>query len=92
MKPTNKEWKEIYSKLTENFEEYHKSISELDNTPKLPDIEFRKCQGKCLKCDSEEIEYGSTDVDGQELSYDYECKDCGHWGKEWYSMEYIETR
>ena len=58
----------------------------------ISDDEFRKCQGKCLKCDSEEIEYGSTDVDGQELSYNYECKNCGHWGKEWYSMEYIETR
>ena len=55
-------------------------------------IEFRNCQGKCFKCDSEELEYGSVNVDGEELSYDYECKDCGYWGKEWYSVEYIETR
>ena len=40
--------------------------------------EFRICEGRCAKCDSEEIDYLGSDVEGI--------------GKEWYSLTYLETR
>jgi hypothetical protein len=57
----------------------------------IPDDDVRDCQGECFKCDSSNLEYDRANIDGEELSYDYECKDCGHFGKEWYSVGYIET-
>ena len=49
------------------------------------------CKGKCPKCGSENLEYGSTVLDGESLGYKFECKDCNCQGTEWYNLEYVET-
>ena len=54
--------------------------------------EFRICEGKCAKCDSEDIDYLGSGPEGREYYYTYECEECKHIGKEWYSLKYLETR
>ena len=49
------------------------------------------CQGKCPKCESENLEWGNTEIDGQSLGYEFECNDCGCQGTEWYDLVYVET-
>ena len=47
--------------------------------------------GKCNKCKSENITYGSSSPDDTEYYYEYTCENCKHEGREWYHMEYIES-
>ena len=47
--------------------------------------------GKCPKCGSFNIEYGSTELEGNSLGYEFSCEDCGAYGLEWYNLEYSET-
>lgn len=51
----------------------------------------KNCIGKCPKCESEIIEYGSMELDGEELYYEFTCGNCGKSGKEWYSLNYEES-
>jgi hypothetical protein len=46
--------------------------------------------GKCPVCGSYAIEYGSTQLEGDNLGYEFSCK-CGAYGIEWYALEYAET-
>lgn len=48
-------------------------------------------QGACPRCGSHNMDYGDTDLDGESMGYDFTCKDCGTYGKEWYDMTYSET-
>lgn len=48
-------------------------------------------KGACANCNSTNIEYGGTELHDEQMSYDYTCNDCGEPGKEWYTLEYIET-
>ena len=57
-------------------------------TNDLMRIVEQDCQGRCAKCGSDELEYGSMKVDGQECWYEYECEDCGDTGNEFYSLQY----
>ena len=57
-------------------------------TNDLMRIVEQDCQGRCAKCGSENIEYGSMKVDGEELWYKYECEDCGDCGNEYYTLKY----
>lgn len=45
-------------------------------------------QGRCANCGSDNIEYGSMKVDGQECWYEYDCEDCGDSGNEYYILQY----
>jgi hypothetical protein len=47
--------------------------------------------GHCANCDSENIMYYGTDIDGLMLCYDYSCPECDTSGKEWYELNYVET-
>lgn len=47
--------------------------------------------GSCAVCDSTNIDYGNTEIDNQQIGYEYQCLDCKNDGIEWYAMEYIET-
>lgn len=49
------------------------------------------CQGDCPKCGSDNLEYGNTELDGETLGYEFECRECGCQGIEWYDLEYSET-
>lgn len=51
----------------------------------------KQSQGQCPFCDSSNIEYGSTELDCEMLSYDCTCKDCGKSFREWYLLAYVET-
>lgn len=50
-----------------------------------------KCQGKCPKCGSENLEWGNQENDGEMLGYEFECNDCGTEGIDWYELNYVET-
>jgi hypothetical protein len=45
----------------------------------------------CPKCGSENLNYGDTELCGNELGYEFECEDCGCQGTEWYKLSFIET-
>jgi transcription elongation factor Elf1 len=45
-------------------------------------------QGQCPLCDSESIEYGSSEVEDDGMSYEWTCENCGATGKEWYSLQF----
>jgi predicted Zn-ribbon and HTH transcriptional regulator len=47
--------------------------------------------GKCPYCDSEDIEYGTFELEGEEGYYDITCNECEQSSKEWYKMVFIET-
>lgn len=47
--------------------------------------------GICPYCGSDDVEYGSMEMDCGSLSYEMHCNKCGEDSKEWYSVEYSET-
>jgi len=47
--------------------------------------------GRCPKCGSYELEYGSSDLDDMNMGYEFYCNKCEAEGKEWYTLEYAET-
>lgn len=51
----------------------------------------KKCLGMCPKCSSDNLEYGNTELDGTYLGYEFECRQCGCEGIEWYKLVYEET-
>ena len=50
-----------------------------------------KGQGHCPKCGSSNLEYGNTELDGENLGYEFECRECGCEGIEWYYLQYGGT-
>ena len=48
-------------------------------------------QNKCPNCNSDNIEYGSSLLEGNSMGYKITCKDCGCEAIEWYNLEYSET-
>ena len=47
--------------------------------------------GRCPVCGSEDLLYGGSRVDG-DFYYEFGCSECGAKGKEWYKLEYLESR
>lgn len=47
--------------------------------------------GYCAKCNSQEVAYGVLEVVDETIYYPYTCPVCGHQGKEWYNVVYIES-
>ena len=47
-------------------------------------------QGNCPKCGSDELEYGSTEIKGDSLGYEFTCSKCGIQGVEWYDVVFSE--
>jgi len=56
-------------------EDPHKPQKYLSNEP-----------GVCPKCNSRNLNYGDSDIDGETLSYEYECEDCKFSGYESYDL------
>jgi predicted RNA-binding Zn-ribbon protein involved in translation (DUF1610 family) len=46
-------------------------------------------QGVCPKCGGT-LSYGDSDLDGDNIGYDWICDDCGVEGVEWYSLMFAE--
>lgn len=47
-------------------------------------------EGICPVCGSDDLDYHSYEVEGTQLSYQWECNDCHSQGTEWYSLNFIE--
>ena len=47
--------------------------------------------GHCGKCESMNLIYHSQELVDNQIYYLYTCEDCGHEGREWYALTYIET-
>ena len=45
-------------------------------------------QGRCGNCNSENIDYGSSQYEGDYIWFKYECSDCGSQGKEYYNLKF----
>jgi hypothetical protein len=48
-------------------------------------------QGRCPKCQSDNLEYGNSEIEGESLGYEFECRDCGCEGIEWYNLTYSDS-
>lgn len=48
-------------------------------------------KGMCPKCCCSDLEYGNIELDGESLGYEFECRECGCEGIEWYQLNYSET-
>lgn len=50
-------------------------------------------EGKCKKCQSEDLKYHSMELLdlANEVYYPFTCEKCGVDGREYYSLTYIET-
>jgi len=54
----------------------------------------KECMGKCPNCDSDDLDYGSLElesINGEAVYYEFTCNKCGKSGKEWYNLEYTES-
>ena len=49
------------------------------------------CQGQCAKCGSDNLDYQAQELQDNSCYYPYVCQECGHVGKEWYSLSYVDT-
>lgn len=45
-------------------------------------------QGVCPVCNGENLEYGSSDIEGDVMGYEWTCEDCGSEGMEWYDITF----
>lgn len=44
--------------------------------------------GVCPLCGKGDLEYGNSELDGEGLSYEWECNSCRAVGAEWYNVEF----
>jgi len=49
------------------------------------------CAGTCPICGHEDLDYNMDILDAEALVYTFTCPNCGNFGEERYSVEYIET-
>lgn len=47
--------------------------------------------GKCVNCNSINIDYENCEMVDDMISYEYSCNDCESNGKEWYEITYVES-
>jgi hypothetical protein len=52
---------------------------------------IKNCEGLCAKCGSYDVDFYTAISQDNQISYPYSCKNCGHQGKEWYELTYIES-
>jgi len=65
-----------------------KILSEAEDK-KSKDIKFKSNEpGKCPMCGTENLEYGSIDIEDNLMGYPWQCKTCGAKGTEWYTTQF----
>lgn len=47
-------------------------------------------QGICPSCESDDLNYGDSVLDGIYMGFEWECGECGTTGVEWYVLEFVE--
>ena len=47
--------------------------------------------GICPHCESENVEYGNSRLEGDSMGYEMTCQNCGKEFIEWYDLVYSET-
>lgn len=47
-------------------------------------------QGYCPKCGGNNLSYGLSYPDGNQMRYEVDCDDCEWTGYEWYELKFIE--
>ena len=65
------------------------SFSYEDNDSVHPDA-IPHCQGVCPHCGSSDLSYEGAEIDGSDVSYKWECLDCGTTGTEFYTMTFAD--
>jgi len=45
-------------------------------------------QGVCPSCDSEDVCYGVSELEGEGIMFPITCNNCGFKGEEWYGLEF----
>lgn len=51
-------------------------------------INYKVSEGKCVKCESEELDYKAVEIRDKHLFYPYTCTSCGVEAKEYYLIKY----
>lgn len=51
--------------------------------------EYKNKPGYCPKCNSTNLRYEPVYFNGDNCIFDYECKECGLVGEEYYYIEFI---
>ena len=46
-------------------------------------------QGRCPKCNSDDLKYDSLEIVDDSLYYPYTCRQCEFDGREWYNLHFI---
>jgi C4-type Zn-finger protein len=49
---------------------------------------MKKGVGICPVCKGEDLKYHAVQLETDSICYPFTCNDCGHDGKEWYTLEY----
>jgi hypothetical protein len=47
-----------------------------------------RCQGQCVSCSSENINYDTFQYEGDYGYYPYDCQECGNEGREYFNLIY----
>ena len=47
--------------------------------------------GECPKCKGNSLIYGSIEFEVEQVYYPFTCDVCFSEGKEWYTLEYVES-
>ena len=85
----------VYSKITEEEKRQFKNkiCSERDVVAIHYTIKIAPPQqvGKCPKCGGEEIEYGASEIQDNQLYYSAVCASCSCSFREWYNLVFSEN-
>jgi len=46
----------------------------------------KSVKGQCPKCKSEDIDYGTLEVEGESVVYPFSCNNCEFEGQEYYNL------
>ena len=52
---------------------------------------LKNCQGICPMCESEDVDYVGSHIEGESISYHGVCNRCDCCFDEWYDLKYSET-
>ena len=54
------------------------------------DKKYVAAAGSCPVCNGDDLDYGSMEVEGNQVFYPWTCCFCGATGKEWHTLHFSE--